>query len=41
LTPELLNVVMFSQFKPATNFGLPTAAKVNAVQQVLPGRMRS
>jgi len=41
LTPELLNVVMFSQFKPATNFGVPTAAKVNAVQQVLPGRMRS
>ena len=41
LTPELLNVILFSQFKPATNFGLPTAAKVNAVQQVLPGRIRS
>lgn len=41
LTPELLNVIMFSQFKPATNFGVPTAAKVNAVQWTLPGRMRS
>jgi hypothetical protein len=41
LTPELLNVIMFSQFKPATSFGLPTAAKVNAVQWGLPGRMRS
>jgi len=41
LTPELLNVIMFSQFKPATNFGLPTAAKVNVVQQTLPRRMRS
>jgi hypothetical protein len=40
LTPELLNVIMFSQFRPATNFGVPTAAKVNAVQRVLP-RMRS
>ena len=33
LTPELLNVIMFSKFKPATNFGLPTPAKVNAVQR--------
>jgi len=41
LTPELLNVIMFSHFKPATSFGVPTAAKVNAVQWSLPGRMRS
>jgi len=41
LTPELLNVIMFAQFKPATNFGVPTAAKVNAVQWNLPRRMRS
>jgi len=41
LTPELLNVIMFAQFKPATNFGVPTAAKVNAVQWNLPHRMRS
>jgi hypothetical protein len=42
LTPELLNVIMFSQFRPATNFGVPTVATVNAVQRVLPGaRARS
>jgi len=42
LTPELLNVIMFSQFRPATNFGVPTSSTVNAVQRVLPSvRARS
>ncbi len=32
LTPELQSIIMFSQFTPATLLGLPTSAKVKAVQ---------
>jgi hypothetical protein len=32
LTPDLLNIIMFSQFTPATVLGLPTSAKVRVVQ---------
>jgi len=32
LTPELQSIIMFSQFTPATVLGLPTSAKVKAVQ---------
>jgi hypothetical protein len=32
LTPDLANIIMFSQFSPATNMGVPIAGKVRAVQ---------
>lgn len=45
LTPDLANIIMFSQFSPATNMGMPTYGKVRAVQirniQTAPIRVRS
>lgn len=45
LTPDITNIIMFSQFSPATNLGLPIAGKVKAVQirsvQTAPIRVRS
>ncbi len=32
LTPDLTNIIMFGQFSPATNMGVPTLGKVRAVQ---------
>jgi len=32
LTPDLANIIMFGQFSPATNMGVPTFGKVRAVQ---------
>jgi len=45
LTPDITNIIMFSQFSPATNLGLPISGKVKAVQirsvQTAPIRGRS
>jgi hypothetical protein len=45
LTPDITNIIMFSQFSPATNLGLPISGKVKAVQirsvQTAPIRVRS
>lgn len=45
LTPDLTNIIMFGQFSPATNMGMPTFGKVRAVQirniQTAPIRVRS
>ena len=45
LTPDLANIIMFGQFSPATNMGLPTFGRVRAVQirniQTAPIRVRS
>jgi hypothetical protein len=45
LTPDLANIIMFGQFSPATNMGVPTFGKVRAVQirnvQTAPIRVRS
>jgi anti-sigma factor RsiW len=45
LTPDLTNIIMFGQFSPATNMGIPTLGKVRAVQirnvQTAPIRVRS
>jgi len=45
LTPDLTNIIMFGQFSPATNMGVPTAGKVRAVQirnvQTAPIHVRS
>jgi Putative zinc-finger len=45
LTPDLTNIIMFGQFSPATNMGVPTFGKVRAVQirnvQTAPIRVRS
>ena len=39
LTPDLQNIIMFSQFLPATVLGLPTTGKVKIVQAIdLTGR---
>lgn len=40
LTADLQNIIMFSQFRPATFLGLPTSGKVKAVQQRPPQRVR-
>jgi hypothetical protein len=34
LTPDLKNIIMFSQFLPATVLGLPTTGKVKVVQAI-------
>ena len=45
LTPDLTSIIMFGQFSPATNMGVPTSGKVRAVQirnvQTPPIRVRS
>jgi Putative zinc-finger len=45
LTPDLANIIMFGQFSPATNLGVPIPSKVKAVQirnvQTAPIRVRS
>lgn len=45
LTPDLTNIIMFGQFSPATNLGVPIPSKVKAVQirnvQTAPIRVRS
>jgi hypothetical protein len=45
LTPDLTNIIMFGQFSPATNLGMPTFGKVRAVQirnvHTAPIRVRS
>jgi hypothetical protein len=45
LTPDLANIIMFGQFSPATNMGVPISSKVKAVQirnvQTAPIRVRS
>lgn len=46
LTPDLTNIIMFGQFIPATNLGVPISAQVKAVQilrsvQTAPIRVRS
>ena len=41
LTSDLMNIIMFSQFKPATFLGVPTPSKVNAVQRQAGHTMRS
>jgi anti-sigma factor (TIGR02949 family) len=45
LTPDLTNIIMFGQFSPATNLGMPISGKVKAVQirsiQTPPIRVRS
>jgi hypothetical protein len=39
LTPDLLSIIMLSQFKPATFLGLPTSSRVKAVQpRLIPSR---
>ncbi len=37
LTPDVQNIIMFSLFVPATNFGVPVSGKVKVVQ--VPGRV--
>src|ERR1051325_7029422 len=32
LTPDLTNIIMFGQFNPATNLGMPIQSKVKAIQ---------
>lgn len=41
LTEDLRNIIMFSQFQPATLLGLPTSGKVKAVQRNLTRNLRS
>lgn len=45
LTPDLANIIMFGQFSPATNLGVPIPSKVKAVKirnvQTPPIRVRS
>jgi hypothetical protein len=45
LTPDLTNIIMFGQFNPATNLGVPITSKVKAIQirnvQTAPIRVRS
>jgi hypothetical protein len=38
LTPDVQSIIMFGQFIPATNLGMPVAAKVRLVQMVGGGR---
>ena len=40
LTPDLYNIIMFSQFTPATVLGLPTSGKIRVVQG-LPDRTQA
>jgi len=45
LTPDLTNIIMFGQFSPATNLGVPVQSKLKAFQirnvQTAPIRVRS
>ena len=41
LTSDLMNIIMFSEFKPATFMGIPIPSKVNAVQRIAGRSLRS